>query len=186
MRENRQETFMTPLTTNRRPTPDLTLLGLLEGVVEAEPCNDPLPRMALTDYLNDLAPGPVRSGELPAWLQRSWAESRRAERGAFAGYDVTWAVLKDMEEWLTHRGRDRGLFWYLEGHGATVLGGIQCFTSAPRLPSLEMAAAQAECLAQQARCAGVALPTGQVEAATQRLVLLPTPKQVRLRGRRSR
>jgi hypothetical protein len=154
--------------------PDPLLLELIADVVRD--LQDPLPQMALTDYLAERGPTPVSLGDVPRWLQRAWSRSRQAHRpnGPFAGLEVDWCVLRDMEDWLALQGRPR--VWALEHHGATTVGGLPCFASEPRAPP-EVAQEQARCLAARLKCAAVVIPEGAWGRQVVRLLLLPSPKQ---------
>jgi hypothetical protein len=150
------------------------LLGLLADAACGP--NDPLPQLALADYLTELGPGPVRRGELPRWLQRAWLRSRRGEdAGPYGGVDVEGIILLDLEDWFRRTAAPRA--WYLDHAGATEVGGLPGFASEPYGP-LEVARGQARLLAAKARCVGVALPEGRWNRDVRRVLLLPTPRQL--------
>jgi hypothetical protein len=146
--------------------------------------SDPLPPMALADYISDLPKhslGPIRRDRLPRWLQRAWSRARRADprtaRGAWGGLDVEWVALKDLGEWFTAEGRRLGAYWYLDTWcGSREVGGLDCFVSMLMTAGPETLRKQAAALAGKARCVGVVLPDAREGGGE--VYLLPTPKQV--------
>jgi hypothetical protein len=155
---------------------DPTLFGLLQ---DAAGCpDDPLPLLALADYLTEAGPGPVRLGEVPNWLRLAWLRARRGDADRrWRGLTSGWGVLMDVDEWL---GRQSGThYWRLDHHGGTTVGGLACFASEP-YADLGAAREQARCLAAKAGCVGVGLPQGQWHRGTVRVLLLPVPKGVRV------
>jgi hypothetical protein len=146
------------------------LLKLLEDV-RACP-DDPLPLMALADYLSEQGPGPVQPEHVPGWLRRDWLKARRRDppRSGWRGMTAGWAVYMDMGEWL--RGQSATHFWDLDHAGSTVVGGLECFASEP-YATLDVARQQAACLAAKVKCVGVGLPEGNWKKATVRVLLLP-------------
>jgi hypothetical protein len=119
---------------------------------------------------------------LPSWLQKAWLRARRrdprASWGAYGGFNVSWMILADMEEWLTAQGRNEGNpCWYLLHHGVAQAGGLDCFLSEPGGP-LEVARKHAAALSAKAGCVGVALPFGDWDHTVTRVVLLPAAGQL--------
>jgi hypothetical protein len=158
-------------------TTDAILSALLADAA-ARPA-DPLPLAVLADYLSEpeRSPGPVRQGHCPDWLRHAWLKARRAEpsdpqgpRGGWRGLAAGWAVLMDMDEWLS--GQRPSHYWRLDHHGSTVVGGLPCFASEP-YATLETAREQAKLLAGKAGCVGVGLGEGHWARGTVRVLLLP-------------
>jgi hypothetical protein len=89
--------------------------------------------------------------------------------------DATFAIYADLEEWFTARGRPA--CWYLAHHGATIVGGLECFASEPNSPP-DVAQKQAECLASRLGSVGVVIPEGLWNRRVVRLLWLPTPQQL--------
>ncbi len=149
---------------------DPVLFGLLQ---DAAGCpDDPLPLLALADYLSERAPTPVRLGHVPDWLRRAWPKARQGDpgRGVFRGLTAGGAVLMDMGEWL--RGQSATRYWQLDHAGSTDVGGLECFASEP-YATLEVAREQARCLTGKVKCVGVGLDQGRWNRGTVRVLLLP-------------
>ncbi len=160
--------------------PDPLLSQLLSDAAD-NPCGDPLPLMALTDFLSEQPPTPVQGLYLPRWLERAWFRSRREaiargteRRGPWGGLDATLAILNDLEQWFCKQGLPA--CWYLRHHGLTEVGGLPCFATEPTA-SAEVARAQAACLSARLKCVGVVLLEGRWGKGVVRVLLLPTPNQ---------
>jgi hypothetical protein len=157
-------------------TVDPLLVAML-GAAVADPA-DPLPQMALADYLTEVGPGPVRQGHVPDWLRRLWLKARKGDpRGPRdSGRRLTdgWSVLMDLRSWLSDQGEKAGYYWSLDHHGVTIVRGLECFASEP-YGDLATARAQAGVLAAKAGCVGVGLDEGHWARGTVRVLLLPIP-----------
>jgi hypothetical protein len=165
---------------------DPVLLAMLADVAD-NPSGDPLPQMALADYITDRrgtsGPGAwfgehVRRDGLPRWFQRGWAEARRKDpldaRGAWGGLDVEWVAFRDLSEWFTAEGRRLGFFWYLDTWcGTRQVGGLEGFTYMKMAGEPNALRLQAGRLSSKTGCVGVVLLD---ERGGGDVLLLPTPK----------
>jgi hypothetical protein len=152
--------------TTARPLADGLLAALLADVRE------PAGLAALSDYLAEQVPGPVRLAHLPDWLRRAWLRARRGDADRpWPRYTAGWAVTNDMEHWLA---RPPYSWWCLDHHGSVVVSGLLCFASEP-YATHETARLQAAALTGKAGCVGVGLPQGAWHRRTVRVLLLPGP-----------
>jgi hypothetical protein len=151
---------------------DPVLLALLEEVRSCP--TEPLPLLALADYLSEQAPTPVNLGHVPDWLRQAWMKARRGDADhRWRGLTSGWAVLTDLGEWLS--GQSATHYWRLDHAGSTVVGGLEGFATEP-YGSLEVAREQARCLAGKVGCVGVGLAEGRWGRGTVRVLLLPPPE----------
>jgi hypothetical protein len=161
-------------------TVDPLLMAMLGAAVE-DPA-DPLPQMALADYLTEQGPGPVRRDVMPGWLRLAWVKARKGDprgpRDSWRRLTEGWSVLMDVHSWLRVQGEKAGYYWGLDHHGITTVGGLECFVSEP-YGTLETARQQARLLAAKAGCVGVGLAEGHWARGTVRVLLLPMPDEAR-------
>jgi hypothetical protein len=152
-------------------TRDCLLLSMLTEAVADRA--DPLPLLALSDYLTELGPGSVTHNRIPEWLRRSWRHARKGTRRL----SDEWSVIRDMDGWLNGEGYKSGCYWGLDHHGMTLVGGVVCFVSEP-YATLETARLQAMCLADKVMCIGVGLAESRWGKGTVRVLLLPALMEI--------
>jgi hypothetical protein len=147
---------------------------LVDGLLAAflADAREPAGLAALSDYLAEQVPGPVRPAHLPDWLRRAWLRARRGDNDRpRPRHTAGWAVTNDMDYWLA---RGPCPWWRLDHHGSVIMGGLLCFASEP-YATHETARLQAAALAGKAGCVGVGLPQGAWHRGTVRVLLLPGP-----------